>query len=266
MTAGDSAAGRARFLRLTAQLTRRDIRNRYLGSFSGLAWALLQPLLQLAVYAFVFAYIFKARVPGADAPGYVPFLIVAMWPWLAFAEAVQRGATAIQDNAALLGKVSLPRPALVVAPVLASFVVHGAGFAAILVVLAIAGMIAPTAGVALIVPVFAGLFVFALAIALLLAALQVFVRDIAPALPQLMMIWMFVSPIFYAREVLPERYRGLLDFNPYTAFAEYFRHALLGMPAPELRTCVVAIACTLLAALLGWHVFRRLETHFEDFL
>ncbi|MHB8679729.1 MAG: ABC transporter permease, partial [Rudaea sp.] len=96
-------------LRLALHFIRRDIRNRYLGSFSGGLWALLQPLAQLAVYGFVFVYVFKARVPGADAPGYVPFLALALWPWTAFAEGLSRATTAIQDNAALIRKVALPR-------------------------------------------------------------------------------------------------------------------------------------------------------------
>src|SRR5690606_29052734 len=95
----------------------RDFRNRFSNSFFGGMWALLQPLLQLAVYAFVFGYVFKARIPGADAPGYVPFLVVALWPWTAFAEAVLRSTTVIQDNAALIGKVALPREVLVLASV-----------------------------------------------------------------------------------------------------------------------------------------------------
>src|SRR5579859_7648504 len=97
-------------LQLALHFVRRDIRNRYLGSFSGGAWALLQPLIQLAVYGFVFVYVFKARPPGADASGYVPFLALGLWPWIAFSEALTRSATAIQDNAALIGKIALPRP------------------------------------------------------------------------------------------------------------------------------------------------------------
>ena len=72
-------------LSLALHFIRRDIRNRYLGSFSGGLWALLQPLIQLAVYGFVFVYVFKARVPGADAPGYVPFLALGLWHTLLYA-------------------------------------------------------------------------------------------------------------------------------------------------------------------------------------
>jgi lipopolysaccharide transport system permease protein len=246
-------AARRSMLGLALQLARRELRNRYLGSFSGGAWALLQPLVQLAVYAFVFGYVFRARLPGADAPGYVPFLVVALWPWTAFSEALSRATTAIPDNASLIGKVALPRAALVLAPVLASFTIHGAGFLGLLLVL-------------LLLPALLLLFLFALGLALLLSALQVFVRDIAPALPQLLMLWMFLSPVFYARSAMPEFAQPWFDLNPMSGLIEYLRLVLLGMPAPGLRALICSVCAVALALWLGVFAFRRLQRHFEDFL
>lgn len=251
---------------LALQLARRDLRNRYLGSFSGGAWALVQPLVQLAVYSFVFGYIFRQRLPGADAPGYVPFLVVVLWPWTAFSEAVSRATTAIQDNASLIGKVALPRSALVLAPALASFAVHGVGYFGLLLVLLVVGAGIAPAGLLAMLPAFALLFLFALGLALLLSALQVFVRDIAPALPQLLMLWMFLSPVFYGRYVMPEAVRPWFDLNPMTGFAEYLRFALLGTAAPGWPALACSLAGVALALAAGSFAFRRLQRHFEDFL
>ncbi|HSX58677.1 MAG TPA: ABC transporter permease [Tahibacter sp.] len=253
-------------LGLALQLARRDLRNRYLGSFSGGAWALLQPLVQLAVYTFVFGYIFRQRLPGADAPGYVPFLVVVLWPWTAFAEAVSRATTAIQDNASLIGKVALPRAALVFAPVIASFAIHGIGYLGLLLILLIVGAGIAPSGLILMLPALALLFLFALGLALLLSALQVFVRDIAPALPQLLMLWMFLSPVFYGRYVMPETVRPWFDANPMTGFAEYLRYALLGTPPPGMVALAVSVTAVALALSAGLFTFRRLQRHFEDFL
>ncbi|MBL8299560.1 MAG: ABC transporter permease [Rhodanobacteraceae bacterium] len=256
----------AAMLALALQLARRDLRNRYLGSFSGGAWAFLQPLVQLAVYSFVFGYIFKQRLPGADAPGYVPFLIVVLWPWTAFSEALSRATTAIQDNASLIGKVALPRTALVLAPVMASFAIHGAGYIGLLLVMWLGGVGVLPAGLVLMLPALALLFLLALGLALLLSSLQVFVRDIAPALPQLLMLWMFLSPVFYGRYVMPESARPWFDLNPVSGFAEYLRFVLLGMPAPGLTAYVCSAVAVVLALGVGLFVFRRLQRHFEDFL
>ncbi len=79
------------------------------------------------------------------------------------------------------------------------------------------------------------------------------------------MVWMFLSPVFYLRDLLRDL-SGLLDFNPYAAFAEYGRFVFLGMAAPSLRAIVWALACVAVTVVVGRYAFRRLERHFEDFL
>jgi ABC-type polysaccharide/polyol phosphate export permease len=251
---------------LALHFARREFRNRYLGSFSGGLWALLQPLLQLGVYALVFSFIMKQRAPGSSELGYVPYLFVALWPWLALSESLQRSATSLQENASLITKVPIPRIALVMAPVLASFAVSVIGFFAILIIFAFTSSSFSISGIPLALGGYAVLLLFATGFALMLAPLQVFVRDIASALPQLTQLWMFLSPVLYGAETLPEQYRGWLDFNPYTAFAEYFRWALLGFAAPTPRAVLFALAAVVIVCLLGFTVFRRLQSHVEDFL
>ena len=253
-------------LRLALHFIRRDLRNRYLGSFSGGLWALLQPLAQLAVYSFVFVYVFKACVAGANAPGYVPFLALALWPWTAFAESLTRATTAIEENAALIRKVAMPREVLVFACVSASFLVQGIGYLAILLALRLFGVPIDLLALPLAALGYVQLFVLALGFAFLFAAIQVFVRDLSAALPQLLMLWMFASPVFYARESLPEAYRPLLAFNPFTHYPEFFRGALLHTPAPALAGDTIALLGAVLVLVVGWAIFRRLNPHFEDFL
>src|SRR3569623_482022 len=255
-----------RALRLAVHFAHRDFRKRYMGSFSGSIWALLQPMLQLAGFAFFFSYVFRQRAPGASQLGYVPYLFVAKWPWLAFAESLQRCTLSLQENAGLLTKVPIPRISLVVAPMLATYAVNAIGYFAILVVFCISSPTMLASGIPLALLGQFGLMFFALGFALLLAPLQVFVRDIAPALPQLTLLWMFLSPVFYNRQDLPENYRGWLDFNPYTAFAEFFRWTLLDKPAPTPRAVAVALGASALLLVSGYGVFKRLQSHVEDFL
>ena len=251
---------------LTSRFIRRELTNRFAGSFSGGLWAVLQPLLQLAVYAFVFVHIFKARVPGADAPGYVPFLVAALWPWTAFSEAVLRATTALQDNAALIGKVALPRGILVVAVVCSSFLIHVVGFVAIALVLGIAGQGIRLAWLPLAILLYVPLFGLALGFALACAAIQVFVRDLVQVLGQLLPLLMFAAPIFYDRSSLPATFSGLLAFNPFTFYAESFRALLLGHGEIDLARCALAFAVAALVLFAGHRLFRRLDPHFEDFL
>jgi len=252
--------------RLALHFIRRDIRNRYLGSFSGGLWALVQPLIQLAVYGFVFVYVFHAKVPGADAPGYVPFLALGLWPWVAFSEAVTRATTVIQDNAPLINKVAMPRQVLVFAAVASSFLVHGVGFCAITLALRAFGVPIDLLALPIALGGFVQLFLLALGVAFVCAAVQVFVRDLAPALPQLLMLWMFASPIFYARDSLPARYQDWFSLNPFAYYPEQFRALLLHSGSSSVRAEAIALLLAIAVLACGLAVFRRLNPHFEDFL
>jgi len=254
------------FASLTLRFIDRELRNRFAGSFTGGLWALIAPLIQLAVYAVVFVYILPARIPGADAPGYVPFLFAALWPWNALAESLVRSTTVIQENAALIGKIALPREVLVIASASASFIVNFAGFVAIVLVLALIGHDIHLAGLAPAIALYVLLFALSLGLSLAFAAIQVFVRDLAQALGQILMILMFCAPVFYDRMLVSERFRAWLDLNPFTFYADAFRVALLHHGDVDAKRIAIAVATAAIVLLIGHRIFRRLDPHFEDFL
>jgi len=253
-------------VRVLQQLIARNVASRLIGSYSGWVWVVLNPLLLLAVYAFVFGLIFRARVPaGLDMP-FIAWLAVALWPWLMFSEGVLRGAQAIREHAALISKVALRRELLVVSSVSAVFLLHLAGYLGVLLVLQLTAT--PIGWLALGNLLFhlATLYVFAVGLALALAALQVFVRDLEQAVPTLFMFWFFLTPILYAPDFLPGDMGRWLQLNPVSWWMEGIRSALLhDQRLPGLE----ALSLTGFAALSGWlglALFRRLCPHFEDFL
>lgn len=251
---------------LTREFLFRELRTRFAGSISGGLWAVFQPLIQLAVYYFAFVFIFKVSVPGENPPGYLAFLAVAMWPWFAFSEAIVRATTVIHENAALIGKVAVPRAVLVVASVSASFLVHLTGLVFIIGVLAFSTndihLVGILPGLLLLVP----LFVLALGLALMLSAVQVFIRDLSQVLTQLVTLLMFAAPILYARSAMPLRYRDAMDWHPFTFYAESSRALLLNHGDFSATRLLTAIAISLATLLIGYWAFRRLDPHFEDFL
>lgn len=266
-TAAGAALLSAHSWRLFRHFLARDLKNRFLGSFSGGLWALIQPLLQLAIYAFVFVHIFKARVAGAGTDvGYVPFLVVAMWPWTAFADAVLRSTTAITENAALIGKVPMPRAVPVLATVAGSFVLHTAGFLAIVLVLPLFGYSLHLVWLLPVLLLQTLLLLPALGASLLAASIQVFVRDLLQVLTQGLMLAMFAAPIFYSRAMIPERFQFFIDLHPFTWYAVAFRDMLLHGQLPSLAGLVVVLPVAVGILLLGWWVFHRLDPHFEDYL
>lgn len=255
-------------MNVLVELVRRELRTRYLGTFSGLFWAFAQPLMQLAIYGYVFLYIFSARLPADEfgSLGFLPFLAIGLWPWSAFADSCNRACTSIGDNAGLLGKVAIPRHHLVIAPVCAVFLLQTLGLIAVVAVLIIGGWIQPVWTMLLAVPLMCLLMLFALGLGLLLAAINVFVRDVAQALPQLLMLFFFLTPVLYPRSLIPEAMLPIADANPMALYIGLFRHAILGVGDPGWTGYVLALAVALASVIAGYAVFRRLSPYFEDFL
>jgi lipopolysaccharide transport system permease protein len=244
----------------------REFRSRYLGSMSGLLWAVIHPALQLMMYALVFEKIFKARVAGAEAHGLVAYIGVGFWAWTLFAESSARAATSVIDNASLIAKVAVPPHLLTIASVASSATLHLVGYSAALLILAITGTAIDPLGVLLALPVLAMLMLWTMGFALLVAAIQVFVRDLAQVLAQLLAFWFFLTPVLYSRAMLPEFAQALMDWNPLTYYPERLRSLILdGQYAPgwhDLTALLLALAMLGIGAL----VFARLRRHFEDFL
>jgi len=229
------------------QLVSRAIRTDYLENLTGFAWLLLQPLLLLAVYAFVFTTVFKARVADADGIGFVPFLAVAFWPWTAFSEAVLRSSASVTSNAALIGKVAFPSELLPLSVVVSTFLMQTAGYFAVLLVRQVLGTSIHWLGLIAALPLLLLLCLFASGLAL-------------------MTFWFFTTPILYGTGLLPAAMARVLQFNPMAWYVNRLRDFLL-FGKFSLRWEDLAVP--LLTLLLFWialKFFRRFSAHFEDFL
>lgn len=244
----------------------RQIRQDYLENLTGFAWLILQPLILLAVYAFVFSTIFKARIPEAGDIGFVPYLAVAFWPWTAFSESILRASSSITGNAALIGKVAFATEQLPLASVTATFIMHMIGFLAVLIFLQLTGTQIHWLFLAAALPVLLLMWVFAAAITLLTSSIQVFIRDVAQILPPLITFWFFTSPILYSTAHLPASVRTLANWNPVAWFVGQLRQLLLFGEVQLDGTALAILLFILVFAWLALRFFRRFADHFEDFL
>lgn len=248
------------------QLVSRAIRTEYLENLTGFAWLVIQPLMLLAVYSFVFTTIFKARIPNSGDIGFLPYLAVAFWPWTAFSESVLRASNSISANAALIGKVAVPSEMIPLATVTATFMMHMAGYLAVLLVIQLLGTSIFWPGLLAVLPLLFLMYLLACGLALLISALQVFVRDVAQILPPLMTFWFFTTPILYSADVLPDNVALVMKLNPMTWFVERLRDFLLFREfSLSLQDLVIPIV-TVLLLWIGLRFFRRISPHFEDFL
>jgi len=240
----------------------RDIKVRYKQTVLGAAWAVLQPFLLMVVFSIFLGRL--ADVPSENVP-YPVFVYSALVPWTLFASSLSACSDILIANQALVSKVYFPRLILPVAAA-GSFVIDFAIAFVILVVMMIWYGIAPTVNVVW-VPAFTLLaFVTAVGVGIWLAALNVKYRDVRYAVPFLVQVWLFATPVAYPASLVPQEWQWVYGLNPMAGVVEGFRWALLGTPAPSWGL-VTASAVIALATLVGGAAFfHRSELYFADLI
>jgi len=245
---------------LLASLALKEIQVRYRQALLGVAWALLQPVALMLVTTFVFHRMLD--VSSGRTP-YPIFAFAALVPWTYFHTAVTGAVPSLVSNADLVRKIWFPREALPLSHVLAVLLDLGVGLVLFLV-LALASGARPTVAWLTIPGLLLVLVATTAAVALLFSAINVYFRDVKHALPLLLQVVFFATPIVYPLSSVPDAWRGAFALNPLTAVVAGMRRTVLDgrMPDGALTGTGAAVALVLLT--LAWLVFRRAERRFAD--
>ena len=247
---------------LIAALTAHRIKVRYKQSALGPVWAILQPFAMMVIFAAVFSTIM--RVPSSGHP-YVLFAYTGLLPWTAFASALGSAAVSLVSHAALVTRVYFPReilPLTYVFTALFDLLVASTVLAAMLVWYDVA--LTPAA--LWVIPLLLLLGALAFALSLVLCAVNVRFRDVGVAMPLLLQLGMFASPVIYPREAVPAGLRPWYDLNPMVGIVDGFRRAILdGLPPdPGATLASVAVVAVLLPAAYVW--FVHVEATMADYV
>jgi lipopolysaccharide transport system permease protein len=246
----------------------REILLRYKQSLLGIAWAVVQPLATMLIFAGLFtALLGDKRMPTPDGVPYAVSTFCALLPWQLFAQSVSRAAVSIVNNQSLVSKVYFPRMIVPLAPVLAAMLDFAVAFAVLLVMMVFTGVTPSLAIFTL--PMFIALaLASALAAALFLAALNAVYRDIQHVVPFLIQILMYATPVLYTAETIlhgrSATLRWLYFLNPMAGVAEGFRWALLGTAAPDFSALATSGVTVTIALIAAMYYFKRIERQFAD--
>ena len=246
----------------------RELRSRYKGSALGFWWNFAIPLLQLAVFYLLFGVLLRQRpTTGTGEQNYAVFLFVGLLPWTFFANSLGAGASSIVANGAIVKKVRLPLQLLPAASVLSSLANFLLSFIVLFAVLAIFGPRHPEGLVYLPLLVVVQI-VMNLGFAYLLAAANVFYRDVQHILGILLTAWYFLTPVLFSVAIVADRptERELLYLNPMTAVIVAYQRALLDGLPPEWERLFYSAVVSLAVFALGFWYFRRSKDAFEETL
>jgi lipopolysaccharide transport system permease protein len=255
-----------RHRRLLQRMAERDLRQRYAGSTLGFAWAVLNPLLFVAIYALIFTFVFGGRLsPGAPTAQYALYVVSGLLPWIAFSEVATKASQAMAEHRSLVKYVVFPIQILPLASLYATAFSQLVGLAAIILLAALVR--GGLDGAVLLLPlVLLMQIIFLAGVAWLLGALGAVFRDVKELLQVGLTIGMFLTPIFYVEALLPRLLRLLIALNPLTHLVRMYRDVLMGggVQHPESFAIFGAVALLLLPA--GFLVFERTRVFLSDIL
>jgi lipopolysaccharide transport system permease protein len=238
----------------------RDVKVRYTQAAMGVAWAVVQPLLMMAVFSIFLGRL--AKVPSDGIP-YPVFVFCGLVVWTYFANSVAAATESLVSSSNLVSKVYFPRLVMPLAALL-SWLPDLAIASVILVGLMLVQGLVP-AWTMVLLPIFAvGALLAAASVGVWLSALNVAYRDVRYAVPFMIQLGLFASPVVYPASIVPHRFRLLYGLNPMAGVVEGFRWALIGGGSAPWALMAVSAATAVLLLLGGLFYFRRVEHGFAD--
>ncbi|MDO8497026.1 MAG: ABC transporter permease, partial [bacterium] len=204
---------------LIKHLTLREIRIRYKQSFLGFFWVVLNPFFQMIIMSFIFSNIIKIKDLGIPYP---LFLYAGLLPWTFFVGSLTNSMSVLIEDAPLIKKIYFPREVLILSTLLSKTFDFALSAIVFVFVMLFFG-IPFTPYMLLFIPIFFVQFLFAFGLSLLLSALNLFYRDFQYLINLALTLWFYVTPVIYATELFPEKYRWIFKFNPMSVFINAYR-------------------------------------------
>lgn len=245
------------------QMVGREVKARYKQSVLGYFWVILNPLAQMLVMSFAFSIILRIPTNAAGNIPYSIFLFVALLPWNLFAGSLASSAGSLVGSASLITKVYFPRTILVISTVIAK-IVDFLFASIILVIYMIAYHIPISFNILWVIPIFFIQQIFTLGLSLFFAAANLIYRDIQYLLNMIILLWMYGTPVFYPADLVPDRYRILIQLNPMAVIINAYRQTILGNGAPNYSSILIAFVLSLIVLVVGLSYFKSREKIFAD--
>ncbi|HBB96442.1 MAG TPA: sugar ABC transporter permease [Blastocatellia bacterium] len=249
---------------LIFSLARRELTARYRGSILGIMWALVTPMVMIAIFTVIFAGIFKAKFGASSSQwDYALYLFCGLLPWNAFQESLQLSSSTIVAHANLVKRVVFPLETLPVSLSLAAVV--NQLFGTIVLIVAVILLRREMHVTIIYLPlILIPQLIATFGAAWLVASLGVFVRDIVQGIALVLMAWMYLTPIIYPESIVPAPYRAAINLNPFTPLVRNYRRIILDGLSPDWPGLAYFAAFALVSFVFGYWWFARTRKNFAD--
>ncbi len=237
---------------------KKEIRGKYKGSFLGVLWSFINPLLQVAVYAIVFPYIMRVQTDN-----YLIYLIIGIIPWTFFTTVINQGMITVRINAGIIKKVYFPREILPIS-VAVSGLINFLISCIIILLFCIFGGVGISWHLILLPFIAIIQFFLTLGIVFALSAINVYIKDTEYLIAFFLNMLFYATPILYEATLFPESIRFILYLNPMTQVVLAYRDIFLYHQVPELSGIIYLIIITIIIFALGLLIFRKLEKGFAE--
>lgn len=237
---------------------KKEIRGKYKNSFLGVLWSFLNPLLQIAVYALVFPFILKNTQDN-----YVIFLCCGLIPWAFFSTTISRSAFTMVENGNIIKKVYFPREILPIS-VVTSETVNFLISTIIIIVFVIFGGIGLSKYIMLYPIVLLAQYLLLIAISLIVSSISIYIRDLQHLIVVALQLLFYAAPIVYTPESIPEQFKWILKCNPMTYIISGYRNIFYNQTMIELKPLLILIGCSVVACVIGYIIFNKLQKGFAE--
>lgn len=252
------------YLNLIWTFVLRDLQARYVGSTMGLFWSIINPIIMLLIYLYVFSFIFKVKFgQSGSLSDFALYLFCGMLPWLAFQETIFRSTNSIVENASLIKKFMFPSKILTVYLSISSLVNELIGM--VVLIIAIILITHEISYFILFLPVIIIFqLTFTMGLGWIFACINVFFRDTAHLIGVIMMVWMFLTPIFYPESMIPQKFHLIIKINPMAYLVRAYRDILLNDKFPHISDILIFMAISIIVFFGGYYLFSKTQHQFSD--
>lgn len=244
-------------------MTNREIKARYKQSILGYFWVILNPLVQMLVMSFAFSFILRIPTKSAENIPYSIFLYTALLPWTLFASSLSSATGSLVNSASLITKIYFPRSILVISAISAK-IIDFLFASTILIGYLLVYKIPVSPNIFWVIPIFLIQQIFTFGLSLFLAAANLLYRDIQYLLTLLLTLWMYLTPIIYPVDIVPEKFRIIYQLNPMSVIINAYRQVILANNPPKYSSLAVALIVSFLTLLIGLSYFKSREKIFAD--